>query len=452
MSTTTVTMNNNTIFTNNITQTSIIVGNISISTLAPDAIVFLPTAPIDQTANIVLQKGTDIVFKSVMLNAPVLPNCINLYDQSACLINRYKPDRITNETGVLRITSEDKTLFCNIGLPKCSSKQQNYLVISSYSGLSECAMPHMKKALIRRDIKDFAKMHKPSNLIIFINESIYTEIIDSGIKEELDFDNIFQEIHIVKQINLIKYVVEYLVGNSVAGSKPNFQGMLNFGPKTEVSVCRFGNTQLSHQIRSGGRVQINTDGKITNSTYLVIIKHSDELTGITEDVTSTSFPCVPMHELATIITEHKTSTSFACSGAVCDFTSGQLTTIIDAFTFVSDMVKQTTFDKMKEFILTNPVKCMTYMFNTPLDKIISIDSNSDLTNTIIDSVCQLQQQITTALQSHYYSTTSIAARKLVKKPFKEGEIGFHPSFAGPPPLIYSGRNITSHAGATCASP
>ena len=438
MSSTTVTMHNNTIFTNTRTKTSILVGNISIATPAPDAIVFPAVAPSDQTANIILQKGTDNVLKTEMLNAPVHPNCINLYDQSGCLINRYKPDRITNETGALRITSEDKTLFCNIELPKCSSEEQNYLVISSYSGMNECAMPNRKRALIRRDIGEFNKIHKLSDLIVFINESIYTEIIGSGIKEELDFDNIFKELHIVKQLSLIKYVVEYLVGNSVAGSKPNFQGMLNFGPKTEVSVCRFNNLQLTHQIRSGGRVQLNTNGKITNSTYLIIVTHSEELNSITEDVTSSSFACVPF-----------------TSDMLCEITSAQLTTIIDAFTFVSNMVKQTTFEKMKEFILTNQTDCITYMFNTPLDALMTIDSDSCLINTIIDSVYQLHHQITTGLQTHYYSNISSSAKKVNRRLSKEGEFGFQHAFgAPPPPLKYGGKNITVHSGvgATGATP
>jgi hypothetical protein len=105
--------------------------------------------------------------------------------------------------------------------------------------------------------------------------------------------------------------------------------------------------------------------------------------------------------------------------------------------------------------LTNHTDCITYMFNTPLDTIMSIDSNSDLINTIIDSVCQLQQQITSALQSHYYSTISSSAKKLIRRPFKEGELGYQNSFvAPPPPLKYGSRNITTHAsiGATCASP
>jgi hypothetical protein len=146
---------------------------------------------------------------------------------------------------------------------------------------------------------------------------------------------------------------------------------------------------------------------------------------------------------------------------LCEITSEQLTTIIDAFTFVSNMVKQTTFEKMKEFILTNHTDCITYMFNTPLDAMMTIDSESCLINTIIDSVCQLHQQITTALQSHYYSTISSSAKKLNRRPSKEGDLGYQQYFAAPPPPFkYGGKNVTVHSGigangangATCATP
>lgn len=373
---------------NNITFTteanSLIIGEMKITTPMPGTIDILPGAPLE-TAHIILQKGDDTYFKSALLTSPVRPIDIIMYDQCGNISNKYLSTRTDNNSGSLKISAELKVLLSNIVFPTILTGQI-YLVISNYSGLDQCSRPESKCELIKKDIEQLKESIDLSKVFLVIDAKINSTIESLGI----NLGDSFQTVHSVSSPLLIPYLVEYLAGKSIAGSKTSFQGFLNFGPDTEIVHCQFveqpQQAMIEGQIRRNGRVQINSEGAVSGVRFCVMLAHkksSDKPTMFVEEVTGTEFPIVHFADnLPNITADH-------------------LTTLVNGLNFMDRLTKHyvdpttqvKSYDTLKKFILSNPVEVISYQFNSPLLMFEELDSKSNLSSMIIDIANSLQHNI-----------------------------------------------------------
>jgi hypothetical protein len=390
MSKSKITFNNTTVID---TNNSLMVGELRISTPAPGAIDVPPQAQCVDS-NIIIQKGDDNTFKTLLNASPVRPYGIKLYDQCGHLCNKWESNRHDNASGNVRITSETKALFSNIELPK-DLTGQTYLVISSYSGFERCAMKTSKKFLAEKDFNALAENYM-TDVILFISESIKKELDELGI----DLTQFFKSVYSSPTHTLLPYFVEFIVGRSVAGSKPSFQGMLNFGPGVEIAVARFRNikdtSSIECQIRRGGRIQINSENKNCAVKFFIVLKNSNsDQIKIIEENTHSEFPVVNY-------------TAQTLPGLV----SENFTTLFNGFNFLEQLNANKDIKNMSEFVKSHPVEVVSYCFDSPLTVFESIDSDSEFSQMIAEYGNTLGNQIYQLLISH---SSKVKASSYVNK-------------------------------------
>jgi hypothetical protein len=397
-------MANSKIIFNNITVTgvdnSLVVGELRISTPAPGAI-DIPHQAESVESNIILQKCDDASLKTLMNSSPVRPFAIKLYDQCGHLCNKWESSRHDNSSGNVRITSDNKALFSNIDMPK-GLTGQTYLVISTYSGFERCVMKSSKKYLAEKDFETLVEKGTMSEVILFISEQINKELTEIGI----DLKSIFKGVYTSHSSNLISYFVEFIAGKSVAGSRPSFQGMLNFGPGVEISVARFRNVKdnlkdmpsIECQIRRGGRIQINSESKVSAVKFFIVLKHSkpDDIK-ITEEFTESEFEIVPYtaQTLPGLETEN-------------------FTTLFNGFTFLEKLTANKDITTMNGFVEANSSDVVSYVYNSPLTMFEKIDSDSESSQMIIEYGSTLRQQIYQVLVTHASKSFSSVNKKMRK--------------------------------------
>ena len=374
----------------NITYTtptnSILVGEISISTPSPDAIEIPGVAP-NEDVNIILQKGDDIQFKTLTQTSPVRPFAVNIYDQYGQLCNKYEAGRTNNTSGTVKITSDIKVLLSNIDFPKVSSGQ-TYLVIRNYPGLESCILDESKNALVLRDLENLKAKVDTTQVVLVICSQIYKKINQVGIQ----LDNYFKKVYHYDGANIIHYFVEYLFGKSVAGSKPSFQGMLNFGENVNVVLSRF-RSESNHalvetQVRRNGRIQINTENKQSSAKFFVMVSHKNPSDLVlTEEVTGSSFVLVPrtVENIPGITDEH-------------------FSAIMKGVNFLDKLNANKSASSLKKFVLENTVECIRYVCDSPLTVFNDLEVESDYSNMIAEYGStlgiQIQQLVMTALNQN----------------------------------------------------
>lgn len=430
-------MANSKITFNNTTVTgvnnSLVVGELRISTPAPGAI-DIPHQAETVDSNIILQKGDDVNFKTLMNSSPVRPFGIKLYDQCGHLCNKWESSRHDNSSGNVRITSETKGLFSNIEQPK-GLTGQTYLVISTYNGFERCVMKTSRKFLAEKDFESLVEKGSWSNVILFISEQINTELGEHGI----DLSKIFKAVYTSTQHNLISHFVEFIAGKSVAGSRPSFQGMLNFGPGVEISVARFRNVKdtntIECQIRRGGRIQINSESKNSSVKFFIVLKHTKpEDIKVTEEFTESEFDVVPY-------------TSQTLPGLNED----NFTTLFNGFSFLEKLNANKDVTAMNGFIDSNPAEVVSYIYNSPMTVFETIDSDSESAQMIIEYGSTLRQQIYQLLVTHAsksFSSVNKKARKNVM--FNEHEM--HPQYSEAPQLYSAVANTFGGPGRLSSVP
>ncbi len=418
-------MANSKITFNNITVTgvnnSLVVGELRISTPAPGAI-DIPHQAESVESNIILQKGDDATFKLLMNSSPVRSFAIKLYDQCGHMCNKWESSRHDNSSGNVRITSENKALFSNIEMPK-GLVGQTYLVISSYSGFERCVMKSSKKHLAEKDFEALGEKGTMSEVILFISEQIYTELNELGI----DLNKIFKAVHTSHTSSLIAHFTEFIAGKSVAGSRPSFQGMLNFGSGVEIAVARFRNLKdtpsIECQIRRGGRIQINSENKNSAVKFFIVLKHSKpEDIRITEEFTESEFPIVPY-------------TSETLPGLEAE----NFTILFDGFGFLELLNTNKDVTAMNKFVEAYSTQVVSYIYNSPLTVFETIDSDSDSSQMIIEYGCTLRQQIYQVLVTHASKSFS-SVNKKVRKNVMFNEQELHAQYSEPPQLYSAVTN------------
>ena len=373
-------MSNSKVSINNITYTkshnSIVVGEINVLMEMPDSIKAPPLAtPVH--SHIILQKSDDVIFKNLMDSSPVNPFAISLYDQYGYLCNKWDEERDNNTYGNVRITSENKVLFSNIVFPIVPTDEQIYLVINSYSGSDLCCMKETKKIIIEQDIQMLKSKVDLSKIIIFIADHINKDFIDIG----MDLSIVFQAVHSFPTQKLINYFCEYIAGKNVYGSKPSFQGMLNFGKNVEILVARFkqiDNSQsIDCKIRRNGRIQLNTNNLVSSIRFFVLLSHSpNKHIDITEETTESKFPTVPFS-----------------NEKIDGLTEVHFDTIFNSFNYFKKLNTFIGLETLLKYIAENSIITIMYIFKNPLNEfelILTEDKNAKM---IIEYSSSLRDQI-----------------------------------------------------------
>lgn len=430
MSKSKITLNNTTVTGIN---NSLMVGELRISTPSPGAI-DIPQQAESIDSNIIIQKGDDTTFKSLMASSPVRPYGIKLYDQCGHLCNKWDSNRHDNSSGNVRITSETKALFSNIELPKGLSGQ-TYMVISSYSGFDRCTMKTSKKFLAEKDFEALAEKTSMTNIILFISEHIKNDIVELGI----DLTKIFKSVHSSSAQTLLSYFVEFIAGKSVAGSRPSFQGMLNFGPGVEIAVARFRGikdcSSIECQIRRGGRIQINSENKNSAIKFFIILKHSspDEIK-ISEEFTEAEFPV-----------ENYTAETLP------GLAPPTFKTLFDGFNFLERLNANKDITTMNEFVKSNSTDVVSYCFDSPLSVFEEIDSDSELSQMITEYGNTLRQQIYQLLITHASKAYS-SVNKKVRKNVMFNEHEMQPNYSEPSQMYNVNANTYGGPGRLSSIP
>jgi hypothetical protein len=402
MSKSKITFNNTTVTgTNN----SLIVGELRILTPSPGAI-DIPQQAESVDSNIIIQKGDDSTFKSLMNSSPARPYGIKLYDQCGHLVNKWDATRLDNSSGNVRITSETKALFSNIELAK-GLTGQTYLVISSYSGFERCTMKSSKKFLAEKDFEALADKTTMLNIVLFISEHIKKDLEELGI----DLTKYFKSVYSSSSQTLLSYFVEFIAGKSVAGSRPSFQGMLSFGPGVEIAVARFrgvrDTSNIECQIRRGGRIQINSENKNSAVKFFIVLKHTNSADiKVSEEFTESEFPVVNY-------------TAETLPGLKAE----NFTSLFGGFSFLEQLNAKKDITTMSDFVKSHPADVVSYCFDSPLTVFETIDSDSELSQMIIEYGSTLRQQIYQLLITHAskaYSNVNKKVRKTVM--FEENEL------------------------------
>jgi hypothetical protein len=427
----------NTTYTNG--TNTLIVGDIRVVTPLPGAIDIKPIGN-QVPSHFVLQKGDDNEFKQIMKNSPVRPFDITLYDNDGNITCNYPADRQDNTPGTVEIKT-DKDLLSEIRFRETSG--QTYLIITHYNGLNQLNVFESKQSLVSQDLERLRQNTDTKKIILFISDEINKEINALGINLCETFQNVIS-MPIGKQI---RYLVEYLVGKSVSGSKPSYQGMIKFGSnnldnveKIQVTFTRF--TQfddtkysgLANAIRRNGRIQINSESNVAHSRFLIMLKHPEnpELT-ISEEMNGIEFPVT-----------HRTVENMP------DITDLQLNALIDSHLFYEKFDAK-DFNFLTKFMTENYADAGKYIFASPLSSFDSIVSESETSTMIIEYGYYLQSQIYQLLMN-YASAVNGRRPKSTKRKllFMESYMSGCSSFPSHPPMrgnqqIYTrAPNITSY--------
>ena len=278
-------------------------------------------------------------------------------------------------------------LLSNIDFTKVSSGQ-TYLVIRNYPGLESCILDESKNALVLRDLENLKAKVDTTQVVLVICSQIYKKINQVGIQ----LDNYFKKVYHYDGANIIHYFVEYLFGKSVAGSKPSFQGMLNFGENVNVVLSRF-RSESNHalvetQVRRNGRIQINTENKQSSAKFFVMVSHKNPSDLVlTEEVTGSSFVLVPrtVENIPGITDEH-------------------FSAIMKGVNFLDKLNSNKSASSLKKFVLENTVECIRYVCDSPLTVFNDLEVESDYSNMIAEYGStlgiQIQHLVMTALNQN----------------------------------------------------
>jgi hypothetical protein len=374
-------MSNTKLTINNITYThsdnSIIVGELSILTEAPVCI-NVPPAAAQVHSHVILQKNDDVLFKNLMMTSPVNPFSVSVYDQRGFLCNTWDSNRDNNTCGNVRITTDNMSLFSNIVFPSVPEGEKIYLVISSYPCVDSCTLYETKQYIIKKDIELLIQKVNVSNIILFITRKIYHETF---VDNNIFLQDIFNKVYFYDD-NVIQSFCEYIAGKNVCGSKPSFQGMLNFGANTDVSVGIFSHVDGEHlidcQVRRNGRIQINTSSLTSSVRFFVLLNHTSDYNNfcITEETTGLSFPIVKY-----------------TTDKLVGLTESHLQTIISSFKYYNFLNNENNFDVIFQTITNNPDSTMQYIFKNPLKFANLIVTDDKYSLMIVKYSSSLHEQI-----------------------------------------------------------
>jgi hypothetical protein len=359
---------------------TILCGEVNVSQPLPNSITCPPQCDYEDN-HITLDKTVDKLFKDYFSKAPIYPRQFTTYDQAGFQISKYIGTRTNNMSGTVENGIEPRVLLSDIVFPQITSGQQ-FLILSSYTGLTSRNLDEQKKFIVTHDMEMFKSRYDLSQVIIFMVDTIEKEI-----SPYCDLTKIFKEVHVKPIAKIIPSFVEYITGSIVSGSKPDFQGLLSFGSDVEISAAHFSplESHLNATIRRNGRIHLATTSPSSSSHFVVLLSHpSPENIEIRESTT------VSKYEL--VLTPNET---FSVSEL-------QLQTMMNGMIFLKELEKFTGEQSFVQYLLSDPVKVVTYLVDSPILKVFKYNRESlpRLDYMITNYMLYVQSQIHDKLVSY----------------------------------------------------
>lgn len=330
---------------------ALLTANVEVSTTPRDGIPIATT--VTNKSNVIVNAKQFKALKEALAVLPVTKNPIHLYDQLGNVVSRMEVNRKSNIGGTLGVNTEAQTLLSHMVIPKVDDGATNYLILQEYVPLNSVYSEEKQLQLLMEDIKKLQeKTPHLKDVVLVIGKKLH----ETFLKLYPTFVEFFQVVP-VKDENVIHYVAEHLCGKVIAGSKPSFQGFLNFGPGTNVIRCVSDNPSLVFTVRSGGRVQVNTDKELTTGKFLAVIENSSGLTfpfTINEEVSGTSFTFASDMSIK--------------ADTFPDIKLDYIISMLENFKFSSNIDHSNESDKINKFIMDpkNHGSVIKYLFTQPL--------------------------------------------------------------------------------------
>ena len=330
---------------------ALLTANVEVSTTPRDGIPIKST--VTNKSNVIVNAKQFKALKDSLSQLPVTQYPIHLYDQLGNVVSRMEVNRKANIGGTLGVNTEAQTLLSHMVMPKVDDGATNYLIVQEYVPLNSVYSEEKQLELLTEDINKLKeKTPHLKDVVVVIGKKLH----ETFLKLYPTYTEFFQVIP-VKDENVINYVAEHLCGKVIAGSKPSFQGFLNFGSGTNVIRCVSDNPSLVFTVRSGGRVQVNTDKELTTGKFLAVIENTAGLTfpyTINEEVSGTSF---------TFGSEMSIK-----ADTFPDIKLDYIISMLENFKFSTNIDQNQETDKINKFIMnpSNHSNVIKYLFTQPL--------------------------------------------------------------------------------------
>lgn len=396
---------------------TLVCGEVKVSQPLPNSITCPPMCDYDNY-HIVMDRTVDKQFKDYFSKAPVYPKRFTTYDQAGFETSKYSETRLNNTPGTVENGIDPRILLSDIVLPEITGGQL-FLILSSYAGLTSRNLDEQKEYIITHDLEMFKTKYDLSKVILFVVDTIESEISPYS-----DLSKIFKEVHVKPCAKIIPSFIEYVAGSVVSGSKPDFQGLLNFGTDVEINSGYF-NTVEGHMnatIRRNGRVHIATTSVNSRSHFIILLSHSSpDKVKISESTTRTEY------ELVTIPNEEFTISEM------------QLQTMMEGILLMELLGHSTNVTDIVRYLLSDSLKVITYLVDSPILKVFkhSRETVPRLDHIINNYMMHVQTQIHDNLISHFHSDHGVHYPHLMQ--YHRG--GYPPS---PPPPVQMARQVSEY--------
>ena len=336
-------------------------GTFEIQIQDPDTIQ-LPAKSPEEHAHIVLGELEYTNFIQQMNTAPVRKMDVSVYDQSGNNILKYQSFRHYNRSGNVRYSSSCSELLSHMILPKITEGSM-YLVLTSLPGLNRACDVTNRRMLFQEDLKRFRARYDTSSIHLYLSEELSRYLSDL----DTDMTSIFQSVTIQPQNKLISYLIEYLMGLNINGSKAGFEGLLEFSPEVRIikAVCQpvTGYTPITGSIRSdgiaiqsgilkdsfipyqGGFTQETTDSKFAKMSLLVVVEHKKA-------------PIRPIQ-----MTERETNTTFILSSLQTDVSRDKFLVLLEEVQWYEQLQACANSHELDEY----KDEVYRHLFHTPLN-------------------------------------------------------------------------------------
>jgi len=356
-------------------------GEINVTQPLPNSIICPPLCDYQEN-HITLDRTVDRSFKEYFMKAPVLPKFYTIYDQAGFTNTRYNQNRINNNSGTIENEIEPRVLLSDIVLPIITHGQQ-FLIVTSYSGLTSRYLDEQKKYIVNNDLEMFKSKYDLSKVILFIVDTIYDEI-----SKYTDLKSIFKEVYQTNIQKIIPSVVEFIAGSIVSGSKPDFQTFMSFGTNVEIVREYFipVKNQLCASIRTGNRIHLATTFTFSCVSFMLLLSHSspDDI-NITESTNDTKFKLIKNKD----------------DVYNCTINQLQLQTMVDSILYLNMLELLKSKEEFTQFMYANSQKLVTYLIDSPILKMFKFDTTLEGIDLMSYNYMQMiQYKIYNKLSNH----------------------------------------------------
>ena len=365
---------------------TLLTGDVDVSTAPRDGI-HIPTT-VSNKSNVIVNKRQFASLKVALSSLPVTNYPIHLYDQLGNVVSRMEVNRKSNLGGMLDVNTQPQTLLSHMVIPSVDDGATNYLLLQEYTPLNHVFSEDKKLQLLKQDIDLLnAKTPHLKSVVLVIAKTLH-EMFLKLYPTYTEFFNVVP----VKDENVVNYVAEHICGKVIAGSKPTFQGFLNFGVGTNILRCVSDNSSVVYTTRSNGRVQINVDKETTSGKFLAIIESSSLKFPytITEEVTGASFTFTPDMSVK--------------PDSVPDVKLDYIISMMENYKFSTSLNPSMDNDKIMKFVLNpaNHANVLKYLFTKSLRIDKEFAKLNDDAKLIVRTYDEGFAQIKQALSSKVY--------------------------------------------------